>query len=84
MIGSKRERAQLVVSLGEGERGAERRELLEQAAFRARVPVSTWARTVLCEAAQRQSGPQPADPLGRVLERLAELEARVKDLERAI
>lgn len=46
-----RVRAQLCVALGDGEAGRERKRLIEQAASRAGLSVSSWARRALCLAA---------------------------------
>lgn len=47
----KRMRAQLVIALGEGKRGTQRRATIEEAARRAGKKPGTWAREVLLAAA---------------------------------
>jgi len=77
MTERRRHRYQLVISLGEGVTGAERRKALEKAASRAQVEeVSVWARRVLFAAAEL-----PEDAFVNRAEHEA-LKARVLELER--
>ena len=55
-MSQERQRSQLVVALGDGELGEERREQLDRAAAREGLKVSTWARRVLLEAAGLEHG----------------------------
>ncbi len=55
----KRERAQLVISLGERPEGEELRGCFDRAAKAAGLPVTVWARRVLTEAAGVESGEPP-------------------------
>lgn len=71
-----RSRFQLVINLGTGTSGAQRRQAMEKAASVAHETLSAWARAVLCAAAG-----MPGEELVRRAE-VAELERRVEALER--
>src|SRR4051812_29034206 len=70
-----RDRAQIVIALGEGKAGAERVQALRAAADREGITLSEWARERLLAAA----GLPPVSPLAA---RLPALEQRLSKLER--
>lgn len=75
MTTTERNRFQLVIHLGEGLTGAERRQAMEKAASVAHKSLSAWSRTVLCAAAG-----MPGEELVTRAE-LTELQRRLDALE---
>lgn len=65
-MNAERDRAQLVIALGEGAEGQRMREVLDRAAERAGKPVSVWARETLMVAAGDSKSEAPIDPIVEV------------------
>jgi hypothetical protein len=71
-----RQRAQLVIALGEGASGQEIRAVLDRAAAGVGKPVSVWARDVLLRAAGAPGLSSEAE-LDEIKRRLARIERRL-------
>lgn len=77
-----RDRAQIVISLGEGADGQQLRSVYERAAKRAGVSLSEWARDVLSEAAGVPERVSERAFLIKLGLRVSELEQQVAKLTR--